>query len=213
MLEDQKEYWNRVADEKDFTTPFRIKIFNQYIPLSAKILDFGCGYGRTLFNLYKAGYTNAVGIDLSENMINRGKSMHPYLNLSIYSGERLPFDDNSFDAIIGLAIFTCIPISSRQEQTMSELFRILKPGGYIYLNDFLLTKDQRNLTRYEIYQEKYHTYGIFELPSGGVFRHHSLEYFTKLVEKFTTIISTTEIFKTMNGNRTNGIFFLGQKPH
>ncbi|MHA1673792.1 MAG: class I SAM-dependent methyltransferase [Promethearchaeota archaeon] len=213
MLEDQKEYWNRVADEKDFTTPFRIEIFSQYLPLPANILDFGCGYGRTLFSLYKAGYTNARGIDLSENMISRGKSIHPYLNLSIYSGETLPFEDNSFDAIIGLAIFTCIPNSERQSQTMGELYRILKPGGYIYLNDFLLTDDERNLTRYEKFQKKYKTYGIFELPSGGVFRHHSLEYFNQLIDKFTAIISSIEVFKTMNGNLTNGIFFLGQKPH
>ena len=213
MLEDQKEFWNNVADEKEFTTPFRLEIFNQYVPLSAKILDFGCGYGRTLFKLYQAGYTNAVGIDLSENMIARGKSIHPYLNLSKFKGETLPFEDNSFDSVIGLAIFTCIPITSKQSQAIEELYRILKPGGYLYLNDFLLMEDERNLTRYEKFQKKYQTYGVFELPSGGVFRHHSLEYFTKLVGKFSPIITSTEVFKTMNSNQTNGIFFLGQKPH
>ncbi|MHA1520996.1 MAG: class I SAM-dependent methyltransferase [Promethearchaeota archaeon] len=213
MLEDQKDYWNKVADEKDFTTPFRLEIFTQYLPLTANILDFGCGYGRSLFSLYKVGYTNAKGIDLSENMISRGKSIHPYLNISTYSGETLPFEDNSFDAIIGLALFTCIPNSEKQSQVMGEMYRILKPGGYVYLNDFLLTDDERNLTRYKKFQKKFQTYGVFELPSGGVFRHHSLEYFNQLVNKFDTIISSNEVFKTMNGNLTNGIFFLGQKPH
>lgn len=212
MLDNQRDYWNRVADEKEFTTPFRLEIFKQFVPTSAKILDFGCGYGRTLFTLYKAGYTDATGIDISENMIGRGKSIHPYLNLFPYSGEKIPFEDGTFDALVGLAVFTCIPFDTNQQKIMQEISRVLKPGGILYLNDFLLSKDKRIITRYKKFEQKYKKYGIFELQGGGVFRHYSRESFEQLVNLFQTIILQEENFRTMNGNQTKGVFYLGKKP-
>jgi len=81
LVENQKEYWNSVADEKKFTTPFHIDVFSKYVSKSSKILDVGCGYGRVLNELYNNSYNNLYGIDFSEKMIERGKVLFPYLNL------------------------------------------------------------------------------------------------------------------------------------
>jgi ubiquinone/menaquinone biosynthesis C-methylase UbiE len=210
MLEDQREYWDTVAEEKYFTTPLHIDVFTQNVPLDAKILDFGCGYGRTLFKLYRHGFTNAVGIDFSEKMIGRGKSIHPYLNLLHYSGAKFPFEDNSFDVVLGLGVFTCIPKDRHQVQMIKEIKRVLKPNGYIYINDFLITENKQNRERYEQFLPKYKVYGIFELPGGGVFRHHSREWFDDLLSDLIPLTSEDETFKTMNGVKTDGIFFFGQ---
>jgi 2-polyprenyl-3-methyl-5-hydroxy-6-metoxy-1,4-benzoquinol methylase len=42
---------------------------------NAEILDIGCGDGNTVYWLQQAGYKNAQGIDLSEEQINKGRSM------------------------------------------------------------------------------------------------------------------------------------------
>lgn len=43
----------------------------------------GCGYGRTLDELYRNDYKNLTGIDFSEKLIGRGKNLYSNLTLSI----------------------------------------------------------------------------------------------------------------------------------
>ena len=69
---EQKDYWNRAAADKEFTTPFQLAAFERYVAREALVLDVGCGYGRTLDELYRAGWRGLIGIDFSEAMIERG---------------------------------------------------------------------------------------------------------------------------------------------
>ena len=80
---EQKKYWNSVAEKKEFSTPFNFEDFSKYVSKEDIILDVGCGYGRTLNQLYEEGYNNLIGIDFSENMIERGKKQYPYLDLRV----------------------------------------------------------------------------------------------------------------------------------
>jgi SAM-dependent methyltransferase len=77
---DQKLYWNNIAPIKEFTTPFQMDIFKKHVNINARILDIGCGYGRTLKELYDNGYENCIGTDFSEKMIERGKNLYPNLS-------------------------------------------------------------------------------------------------------------------------------------
>lgn len=40
----QEQYWDKVAYDKTFTTPFDFELFSQYVNQDARILDYGCGY-------------------------------------------------------------------------------------------------------------------------------------------------------------------------
>lgn len=209
-IPNQEPYWDEVAGKKEFPTPFQLKEFEKYVSQDMKILDVGCGYGRTLNELYENGFKNLKGIDFSQAMIDRGLKLHPHLNISKHNGEKLPFSDNEFDAVLLIAVLTCTSDQNLQENLISEISRVLKKSGILYINDYSLNDDQRNLDRYEKYENKYGIYGIFELPEGAVLRHHSSEYISNITKDFEELIFEKTIYDTMNGNKSNGFYYIGK---
>ena len=206
----QEEYWDSVSGTKNFPTPFQITEFEKFVSRDMKILDVGCGYGRTLNELYEGGYKNLYGVDFSQGMIERGLKLFPYLNLQKNESGILPYPDNTYDAVILIAVLTCIYDDASQLQLISEIKRVLKTGGTFYINDYLINSDNRNLERYETYEDKYNKYGVFELPEGAILRHHTEEYFFELMKDFDTVRYKRITYTTMNGNKSNGFYFLGK---
>ncbi len=208
---EQKDYWNKVADKKEFSTPFQFDIFQSIVSREAKILDVGCGYGRILGQLYNDGYCNLIGVDFSSKMISRGKEQYPYLDLRVKAEKNLEFEDNTFDAVILFAVLTCIVEDAEQVQLLKEIERVLKPGGVIYINDFILNEDQRNLNRYKEFESKYQKYRVFQLPEGAVVRHHDIPWIEQCIKPFDKVVFEKVTYITMNGNKSNGFYFLGSK--
>ena len=206
----QEEYWNSVSEKKEFTTPFQAEEFSKYVKTDSLILDVGCGYGRTLDELYRKGYHNLIGIDFSKGMIERGKQQFPYLDLRIKEDAKIDLPDASVDAVILFAVLTCIRTNEEQVQLLAEIKRVLKPQGILYVNDFLLNRDERNLSRYEKFREVYGIYGVFELPEGAVCRHHDERWIKELLKDFTERKYEHLTFTTMNGHTSNGFYFIGE---
>ena len=209
---DQREYWDSAAEKKEFTTPFQAEAFAEYVGKDAFIADIGCGYGRTLNELRELGYTHLVGFDFSPKMISRGLRQFPGLDLRVKEDDTIALPDSSVDAVILFAVLTGNVKDDDQKQLISELYRILKPKGIIYVNDFLLNTDERNLARYAKYREQLGVYGAFELPEGATVRHHSEEWIRELLRDFDQKEYEHLIFTTMNGNKSNGFYFIGEKP-
>ena len=88
---------------------------------------------------------------------------------------------------------------------------VLRPGGILYINDFLLNTDERNRKRYEEFADKYGKYGVFELPEGAVCRHHEEEWIFELLSGFERLKYEHLVFTTMNGNQSNGFYFIGKR--
>lgn len=210
-MEDQREYWDKVAYEKSFTLPFDHRNFSKYVNKEDAILDVGCGYGRIVHELDENGYSNLTGIDFSRKMIQRGKQLYPHLNLMTASGNKLPFPAESFNSVILFAVITGNYRNEDQKRLIRNIWDTLKTGGIISVNDFLLNDDQRNLDRYAYFQDSYAMYGVFELPDGGVVRHHSREWINELLQDFTQLHFEETEFTTMNGNVSKGFVYLGQK--
>ena len=208
---EQKDYWDSVSKQKEFTTPFQSTAFKKIVPENAVILDIGCGYGRTLDELYQAGYHNLIGMDFSKGMIERGRAQYPYLDLRVKENDSITLPDQSVDAVILFAVLTCITENKKQTDLINEIYRILKPGGILYVNDFLINSDERNTTRYQQFCQKYGTYGIFELPEGAVCRHHDEKWIHKLLSDFNTLNYELLTFTTMNGHKSNGFYYIGRK--
>ena len=95
----------------------------------SKILDAGCGTGLVGQILHKKNYKNLVGVDFSQEMIDRAHKKNVYQSLSLCDlTEKLEFEDGSFDAIICAGTFTCGHVGP---ETLNEMARITKNEGYI----------------------------------------------------------------------------------
>lgn len=206
---DQEIYWDQAALEKDFTTPFRMDVFKHHVVKTADILDVGCGYGRVTNELYQEGYKNIQGVDYSQKMIERGQCLYPHLSLKKSS---YPFDceDQTYDAVILVAVLTCIVEDEIQNSLMREIARVLKPNGFLYINDFLLNQDARNIRRYNAFKNIHKTYGVFELDEGAVLRHHAKDYLLGLTSEFDILKFETCVYTTMNKHSSNGFCFMGK---
>ena len=208
---EQKEYWNKVSKTKQFSTPFQFEEFSKYVKKEDTILDVGCGYGRTLNELNQFGFNHLIGIDFSEGMIERGKELYPNIEFRLMKDSKIDLPDNSVDSVILLAVLTCIIDDKEQENLIQEIHRVLKNDGVIYINDFLLNNDERNLNRYKEFKDKYNKYGIFELPEGAIVRHHTTEWIKNLLNKFKEVSFNETVYTTMNGNKSNGFYYIGKK--
>jgi SAM-dependent methyltransferase len=92
------------------------------LPPGARILDAGCGSGRTLDDLARLG--DAYGVDLSPAAASaahdRGHKTY------VAAVEELPFADATFDLVTCLDVIEHTP---DDEITLAELLRVTRPGG------------------------------------------------------------------------------------
>jgi ubiquinone/menaquinone biosynthesis C-methylase UbiE len=114
------------------------------------VLEIGCGNGNgtRLIKKYFAP-EKIFAIDLDERMINIAKKRNANNNIafSVMDAARLEFPDNKFDAIFDFGIIHHIP---NWRICISELHRVLKPGGELLLEELSIdsfTKDIGNLWR------------------------------------------------------------------
>ena len=106
------------------------------------ILEIGVGTGLTL--PYFPADRRVVGVDLSEDMLqvaNRkvhGRSLGAVMGLSVMDACRLGFPDEAFDAVTAQFVITLVP---DPEQALSEMDRVLKPGGEIVISSRLVDSE------------------------------------------------------------------------
>ena len=97
------------------------------------ILDAGCGTGGNLSWLERnAGGGRVVGIDLiGEALRFCGKRKHKRLVQATVTG--LPFMDSAFDLLTSFDVLAQLPGEGADECAISEMYRVLKPGGISFV--------------------------------------------------------------------------------
>jgi SAM-dependent methyltransferase len=207
----QLAYWNGVGATQSFQHPLDMEWLGDLEP-EARVLDFGCGWGRNVATLAEHRLPNAVGVDFAEAMIAQGRARHPKLDLRLIEGLPLAEPDAAFDAALLIAVLTCIPGDEDQREVVAELKRLLKPGGLFYVSDYPLQTDLRSLARYKAGVGKYGVHGVWDRGDGGVFRHHEDGWFDELLSGFEIIERRTQESVTMGGNPAQIVQILARKP-
>jgi ubiquinone/menaquinone biosynthesis C-methylase UbiE len=96
-----------------------------------RALELGCGSGFFLLNLIQAGVARRGSVtDLSPGMVKvatrNGKSLGLDIDGRVADAEGIPYDDDTFDLVVGHAVLHHIP---DVELSLREVLRVLKPGG------------------------------------------------------------------------------------
>lgn len=101
------------------------------------VLDIGCGTGSLLAELVERGPgpgLRLVGLDLSPAMLAEARhKLPPRVALVEGSAERLPFVAGSFDVVVSTSVYH---FWRRPERALSEIARVLRPGGFLALTDW-----------------------------------------------------------------------------
>jgi sterol 24-C-methyltransferase len=108
----------------------------------AKVLDCGCGVAGPARNIAKFTGAHVTGITINEFQVNRGNALCAQQGLAdkvkVVQGDfmKLPFDDNSFDAVYAIEATCHAP---DRVGVYSEILRVLKPGGVFATYEWCLT--------------------------------------------------------------------------
>ncbi|MEH2010513.1 class I SAM-dependent methyltransferase [Nostoc sp.] len=99
-----------------------------------QVLDLCCGSGQTTQFLVRFSQ-NVTGLDASPKSLQRARQNVPEASYVEAFAEKMPFADNLFDVV-----HTSVALHEMQPQQLrkiiSEVYRVLKPGGVFTLVDF-----------------------------------------------------------------------------
>ena len=103
------------------------------------ILDVATGTGDLAIQLHRLHPSHITGIDIAEKMLEIGtskireKGLSGTITLTYGAAEKIPFADSTFDAVtvaFGVRNFKHLELG------LSEMFRVLRPGGVMMILEF-----------------------------------------------------------------------------
>lgn len=97
-----------------------------------RILDIAAGTGTSSVALARSG-ASVVAVDFSKGMVEEGRRRHPTLDFIEANAEKLPFVANEFDAV---TISFGLRNINDPRAALSEMYRVLKPGGRLVICEF-----------------------------------------------------------------------------
>jgi ubiquinone/menaquinone biosynthesis C-methylase UbiE len=96
-----------------------------------KVADVGCGTGKVVAELIESG-VQAIGIDVSEQVIARARHRFPTADFRLASSEKLPFADAELRGYAAMLLYQHL---NDPAPSLVEAWRVLGPGGRLVVAD------------------------------------------------------------------------------
>jgi ubiquinone/menaquinone biosynthesis C-methylase UbiE len=104
-------------------------------PDGARVLDVGCGTGAQL-GAYRRLRCHLYGLDSSPSMLGQAHiRLAGAAHLTLGDARSVPFSSQTFDLVLSMLTLHGMPLDTRV-RTLSEMRRLLMPGGHALLIDF-----------------------------------------------------------------------------
>ncbi len=104
-----------------------------------RVLDAGCGYGRNLVYLLRAG-CEVFALDADPEGVEHVRQLSaglgtglPRENFQVGAIERMPFPDAFSDAVLCNSVLHFARDEDHFRAMLAELWRVLKPGGLLFI--------------------------------------------------------------------------------
>lgn len=110
-------------------------------------LDVGCGVGTGARKVAATSGLSVIGIDIDPKQIEVAKSGagRPNLQYTVMDATKLEFADGTFDVVASRMATHHIPNWGR---ALSEMLRVLRPGGYLIYSDFVFPSWLAQIVRF-----------------------------------------------------------------
>jgi demethylmenaquinone methyltransferase/2-methoxy-6-polyprenyl-1,4-benzoquinol methylase len=165
--EEVAEMFNKISKRYDFLNHFlsvgidriwRRKAVNMLKEIQPKrILDLATGTGDFAIASLRLKPAEIIGMDISEGMLEVGrqkmkkKGFDPIISMRLGDSENLPFEDNYFDALtVGFGVRNY----ENLEKGLSEMLRVVRPGGKLIILEFSKPK-KFPVKQYYAFHSKY----------------------------------------------------------
>jgi ubiquinone/menaquinone biosynthesis C-methylase UbiE len=133
-----------------------------------RVLDIGCGQGEYLLTMAKMG-ASVAGQDLSEESVTKGRNLLKEEGLvgevKLGDATQLDFPDNYFDKAFSSDFFEHITLEQKRK-VISEVYRVLKPGGQLVIKT-------PNLTYLQVVINLKRMFNILRLKSPFIYIAHT----------------------------------------
>jgi ubiquinone/menaquinone biosynthesis C-methylase UbiE len=134
----ENEFWSEQKTMRPGGMQLTKELFSG-IETQGRILDIGCGEGGTVNELISGGM-QAVGIDVSDYLIERALEQYPHGAFLKGDGKSLPFGEASYSIALCECSLTAI---ENKKIMLKEIYRILEDHGRVIISDVYVKKDSK----------------------------------------------------------------------
>ena len=140
-------------------------VFEQIkLPDNAAVADLGCRDAGFLVGLCQAfpdKVSQATGVDITDKRFKDVKYKKPIKLKTMDCSKKLEFEDNTFDFVFSADMFECV---TDKESLVSEIHRILKPGGVVICVNCDWDSIVYNGENKDLISKAVHSYAVTKQP-------------------------------------------------
>jgi SAM-dependent methyltransferase len=161
-----------------------------------RVLDAGCGSGRTLIELARWGVVS--GVDVNDAAVEAARR-RGHFDVRVAPLEQLPFDDDTFDLV------TCLDVlehTSDDITALGEIRRVTRVGGWLLLT---VPAYQLLWSRHDEANHHHRRYGrnaLREVAASSGWELYRETHFNSLLLAPAAVVRLAERSRTTNGNYT-----------